>query len=152
MFQDDLTIGKRGEKLVAAALLKRGHTITDLSEDPIYQRKDIDMMLCKNDVVVSLEVKNDIKSNTTGNVFVETYNQNNVSRNGEGWFCYCEADYLCFVQELWNEAHIVSRDELIKAIWSGNYRKTRSPFSEGYIVPIGELKKYNTYHCIKLGE
>lgn len=32
------------------------------------------MMLCKNGLAVSLEVKNDIKSNTTGNVFIETYN------------------------------------------------------------------------------
>ena len=152
MFQDDLSIGKRGEKLVAAALLKRGHTITDVSDDAAYQRKDIDMMLCKNGLAVSLEVKNDIKSNTTGNVFIETYNQNNVSRNGDGWFCYCEADYLCFVQEFWQEAHIVSRDELIKAIWSGKYRKVSSPFSDGYIVPIGELKKMDTYHNIKLGE
>lgn len=74
MFKDDLAVGKRGEKAVAAALLKRGHTITDVSNDAEYQDKDIDFMLCKNDVVVSLEVKNDIKSNTTGNVFIETYN------------------------------------------------------------------------------
>lgn len=152
MFQNDLAVGKRGEKAVAAALEKRGHIITDVSDDVEYRLKDIDMMLCKNDVVVSLEVKNDIKSNTTGNVFIETYNQNNVSRNGQGWFCYCEADYLCFVQEFWQEAHIVSRDELVKAIWSGKYRKVSSPFSDGYIVPVGALKQMNTYHCLKLGE
>lgn len=74
MFYNDLEVGKRGEKAVAAALEKRGHIITDLSNDAEYQRKDIDMMLCKNGMAVSLEVKNDIKSNTTGNVFIETYN------------------------------------------------------------------------------
>jgi len=32
-----------------------------------------------------MEVKNDIKSNYTGNVFIETYNRNNVKRGGDGW-------------------------------------------------------------------
>lgn len=151
MFYNDLEVGKRGEKAVAAALLKRGHTVEDLSGCREYQQKDIDFRLTKNDITITLEVKNDIRSNTTGNVFVETLNRNNLSRNYDGWFCYCEADYLCFVQELWQEAHIVSREELIKAIWGGKYRKVSSPFSEGYIVPIGELKKMNTYHNLKLG-
>ena len=151
MFYDDLAIGKRGEELMKAAFLTRGHKVEDLSGMPEYQRKDIDMRLTKGGVSITLEVKNDIKSNSTGNVFIETYNRNNVKRGGDGWICYCEADYLCFVQEFWQQAHIVNREELIKQCWGGKYRKVSSPFSEGFIVPIGELKKLNTYHCIQLG-
>lgn len=69
----------------------------DLSDSREYQIKDIDLRLSKNGVSVTLEVKNDQKSNYTGNVFIETYNRNNTSRGGDGWFCYCDADYLCFV-------------------------------------------------------
>ena len=46
---------------------------------------------------VLVEVKNDVKSNYTGNVFVEVSNNNNKRRNYEGWLCYCEADYIAFV-------------------------------------------------------
>lgn len=68
--------------------------LTDIYE---YRLKDIDFRLTKNGLTVTLEVKNDIRSNSTGNVFVETYNRNNVKRGGAGWACYCDADYLCFV-------------------------------------------------------
>lgn len=98
MFNSDLVIGKRGEMLVAAAFAARGHSVEDLTECREYQLKDIDFRLTdKAGVSITLEVKNDIKSNSTGNVFIETYNRNNVSRGGDGWFCYCDADYLCFV-------------------------------------------------------
>jgi len=96
-FYNDLTIGKRGEALVKAALAAKGHTIEDLTNDTEARAKDIDFRLSKNGLSATLEVKNDIKSNYTNNVFIETYNRNNTSRGGEGWFCYCEADYLCFV-------------------------------------------------------
>lgn len=151
MFDDDLTIGKRGEKLVTSALAARGHVIEDLSNNRDYQQKDIDMRLTKNGTSITLEVKNDVKSNYTGNVFIETYNQNNKSRGGDGWICYCEADYLCFVQENHNIAHIVSRSELIKNCWDGKYRMSRSSFSQGYIVPIWQLQQYSSYFCLKLG-
>jgi predicted AAA+ superfamily ATPase len=98
MFSDDLAIGKRGENAVAAALLKRGHKVEDLTNIVEYQLKDIDFRLTdKAGITITLEVKNDLKSNRTGNVFVETYNRNNVKRGGDGWICYCDADYLCFV-------------------------------------------------------
>lgn len=136
-FTQDLAVGKRGEALVKQALAARKHCVEDLSNIAEYQRKDIDMRLTKNGVSVTVEVKNDLRSNTTNNVFVETYNSNNISRNGAGWLNYCEADYLCFVQEEKHLAHIVNRCELIRQIWGGAYRLSNSPFSQGYIVPIG---------------
>lgn len=80
-----------------AALLKRKHYVEDLTDIYEYRRKDIDFRLSKDGITITLEVKNDIKSNYTGNVFVETYNRNNTTRGGDGWACYCEADYMCFV-------------------------------------------------------
>ena len=149
-FQDDLAVGKRGEKLVIDAMNKRGHTVIDVSDDEDYQKKDIDLVLSKNGITINLEVKNDIKSNYTGNVFVEIYNRNNISRNGLGWFAYSEADYICFVQENYKLAHIVAVDELTKCCWNNWYRQSDSDFSRGYIVPINKLKYYRTYHCMDL--
>ena len=149
-FNDDLAIGKRGEQKVMSALDKRGHSVTDVSDKLEYQLKDIDIVISKNGVSVSIEIKNDIRSNYTGNVFIETYNRNNVKRGGDGWINYTEADYLCFVQEEKKIAHIVSREELIKQCWSGKYRQSRSDFSQGYIVPIWQLKQYSSYYCLLL--
>lgn len=72
MFKDDLAIGKRAEALVRKALAKRGHSVEDVSNSRNYA--DTDLKISKNGVSIRLEVKNDIVSNYTGNVFVETYN------------------------------------------------------------------------------
>ena len=152
MFYDDLAIGKRGEKLVKDAIAARGHKVEDLSDIQEYQDLDIDMRLTdKKGVSITMEVKNDIKSNYTGNVFIETYNRNNIKRGGDGWIQYCEADYLCFVQEDKREAHIVRRDELIKHCWNNDYRQSNSDFSRGYLVPVSKLKEYSSYFCLQIG-
>ena len=149
-FNAQNAIGKQGEALIMNALRSKGHNIEDVSGKYEYQQKDIDLRLEHNGLIATLEVKNDIRSNETGNVFVETYNKNNMNRNYDGWACYCEADYIAFIQISRNVAHIVSRTELIKNCWSGLYREVNSPFSRGYIVPITCLKHYNSYHSLEL--
>jgi len=73
-FTQDLNRGRRGEVMVATALAARGHKIEDVSLSPSYQFRDIDFLLTKNGKTTSLEVKNDIRSNDTGNVFIEMFN------------------------------------------------------------------------------
>ena len=96
-FNKDLKDGLRGEKLFMDAMAARRHNVEDLRNDAEYRQKDIDFRISKNGVEVLVEVKNDIKSNYTNNIYVELTNKNNKSRNFEGWFCYCEADYIAFV-------------------------------------------------------
>lgn len=96
-FENSLSVGKQGESLFTAALMKRGHSVEDLSNIREYQLKDIDFRISKNNQTTTVEVKNDKASEYTGNVFVEISNRNNRSRNGEGWANYCEADYIAFV-------------------------------------------------------
>lgn len=149
-FKDDLAIGKQGEKMVMSALEKRGHQITDVSDKLEYQLKDIDIIISKNGKSASIEIKNDVRSNQTGNVYIEITNENNISRNGAGWFAYCDADYLCFVQTEKKQAHIIFRDELVKNCWNNRYRIANSRDTSGYIVPIWQLKQYRTYYCLQL--
>ena len=151
-FQTDLTIGKQGEEMVMSALLKRGHMVVDVSDNAEYRKKDIDIIISKNGKSATIEIKNDLRSNQTGNVYVELTNENNISRYGEGWFCYCDADYLCFVQAEKKQAHIVFRDELVRNCWNNKYRKANSRDTSGYIVPIWQLKQYSSYYCLPLGD
>lgn len=148
-FYLDLQRGKRGEKLVSAALAARGHIITDLSDDPEARKNDIDLLLVnKQQQTTTLEIKNDQRSESTGNLFIETYNSNNKSHSFKGWFFYCAAEYLCFLQENKRTAHIVSFAELKKNIAANTYRTANSYNASGYLVPLEVVKQLPTYFCL----
>jgi Holliday junction resolvase-like predicted endonuclease len=149
-FQKDLADGKRGEMLVSAALSARGHKITDLSDNWEYRRKDIDLLLDNGKQQTTLEIKNDIKSETTGNIFIETYNEYNQSHSKQGWFFYCQACFLCFLQEQSKTAHIVSFDDLRQSIKANGYREAITSTTKGYIVPVEDLKRMPSYFCLKV--
>lgn len=152
-FYNDYQIGRRGEGLVARAMTAKGHKIEDVSMNPTYQLKDIDMILTdKSGRSTTLEVKNDIKSNETGNVFVEESNYNNVSRNFKGWFYYCEAMYIAFVQENLGKAHIIHHDDLNELIKHNYfpYVNANGGVSRGWCVPIKKLQQLNSYFCLEV--
>lgn len=149
-FINDLQRGRKGEQMVAAALERKGHTIKDVSMDVAYQYKDIDFLLTKNGKHTTLEVKNDIRSNDTGNVFIEMFNYNNVVRKYKGWFFYCEASYICFLQKDYGKGHIIHHDDMISLVESGKYRQVSSEDTRGFIVPITELQKCESYFCLEV--
>ena len=150
-FYKDLEDGKRGEKLVAAALTARGHIVTDMSDNLDYRRKDIDLLLeNKQKQITTLEVKNDMRSETTGNLFIETYNVRNQSHSFKGWYFYCEAYYLCFLQETSKAAHIVAFDDLRQAIAATNYREVSTASTKGILVPVDALKAMPSYFLLEV--
>ena len=149
-FELDLERGKTGEALVANALKNLGHSVKDVSNEIYYQKKDIDFILSKNGKQTTLEVKNDIKSNLTGNVFIEIQNNNNRVRNYLGWYYYCEADFIAFVQEQKGLAHIITRAELIKLVDSGKYQLKNSYDTQGYIIPVNDLTICGSYYRLKI--
>ena len=133
------SIGIRGEALVAAALRAKGHTVEDLTNNIEARANDIDFSLTKNGITITLEVKNDIKSEITGNVYLETFNINNFNHNCYGWFKYSTADYVCFVQENNRRAHIVNLEEL-----RAYTRKNKYPF------PIEALQTLDSYYTMEV--
>ena len=148
-FYKDLEVGKRGERIVAAALAARGHKITDLSDNLEARRKDIDMLLVnKQNQQTTLEIKNDIASEKTGNLFIETYNEYNRSHSYKGWFFYCEAAFICFLQETSRLAHIVSFDDLKADIEAHTYRVVNTSSTQGYLLPVSALAAIPSYICI----
>ena len=149
-FTQDLNRGRQGEIIVAKALAAKGHKIEDVSLSPSYQYRDIDFLLTKNGKTTSLEVKNDIRSNDTGNVFIEMFNQNNISRKYKGWFFYCEAQYLAFLQYKHGVAHIIHHDDLIALVQSGKYREANSIDTRGFIIPIEDIKQCGSYYCLEV--
>ncbi len=147
-FSFSLAQGKDGEQLVRAALIEKGHVVSDVSNNPSYQDYDIDFVLSKNNKQTTLEVKNDIRSNQTGNIFVEETNFNNRARNYCGWYYYSKAEYFCFLQQEHHVAHIIHRNDLIALVDSHKYRYVSSCDTKGFIIPIAELKQCRTYYCL----
>lgn len=150
-FYEDLYDGKRGEHMVAAALKERNHTITDVSDDWYYRFNDIDFLLENSKhQTTSLEVKNDMASERTGNLFIETYNSGNERHSYKGWFFYCAAEYICFLQETAHKAHIVLFDELKEHMAAKSYRTANSSNARGYLLPLDELKQFNSYKLLEV--
>ena len=150
-FEKDLARGKAGEALVAAALAARGHTVKDLSDDWNYRRIDIDFMLTSpSGSVATLEVKTDDASERTGNIFIEYSNIHNKSHNYGGWYSYCEADYLAFVQQNRHKCHIVSRYDLINNIENNNYRTAATCSSCGFLMPVAALATLPSYFLLEV--
>lgn len=147
-FYSDLKRGKRGERLVINALEARGHKITDLSDDLEARKVDIDLLLDNGKQQTTLEIKNDQRSETTGNLFIETYNSNNKSHSFKGWLFYCGAKYICFLQENKHSAHIVALDELKANINENSYRTANSSNASGYLVPVEAIKRLPSYYCL----
>lgn len=96
---NELMFGRRnlGEYELRWALREHGYFVDDVSAEPAYWSKDIDMLIAPvfgEDVVTSIEVKWDQCTAATGNIFIEL--ENPRSFRGEGWFKFCEADYLAY--------------------------------------------------------
>lgn len=150
-FQFDLLDGKRAEYKVMDALRAKGHTVEDLSDDAAARAKDIDCAISKNGNSTTLEVKNDMMSEKTGNLYIECFCKKNPGHNFEGWFNYCEAEHIAFVQETAGSAHIITFEDLKKIVNDYRDRRVDSKYgSSGYLVPVKELPKLKSYYCLQL--
>ena len=144
-FYSDLTYGKRGEKMIADALMARGNEVIDTSDNWYYREKDIDfIVITKSGKEITIEVKSDKASQTTGNFFIENYNSNNETHNYNGWFYYCEATHICFTQPENHKAYIVRFAELKQDIENNRYRTAKGYNASGFLVPISAVEKYST--------
>lgn len=150
-FYTDLARGKKGENLLAAALERKGHKVQNVSNDVCYQLHDIDLLTTnKQGQQTTIEVKNDLRSEETGNVFVEFENYNNRSRNYKGWYYYCEAAYIAFVQENFKVAHLISLQHLKQICETGNHRINSSINTRGWCIPLECIKGAASYKCFEL--
>ena len=151
-FFQDLSYGKRGEKMVNDALTAQGQNVIDMSNDSEYRKKDIDFrVITKNKKEErTLEVKSDYSSQYTGNFFIEYQNYNNKKRNYKGWYYYCEAEYICFVQQENHKAYIVKFEELKQDIKKNRYRSAPSNDTWGFLVPVAAVENYSSCYCMEV--
>ena len=136
-----------GENEVKKFLRSRGIQVEDVSDNPHYWAKDIDL-IATNPITgktAAIEIKLDARIDDTGNFFIEF--ENPRSKNSKGWFHFCEADFLYYIDSHTYITYIIKIDELRRFI-ATNKRdlaiKSTFDGSIGYIVPLAAMPIFTT--------
>ena len=145
-FEEDNSAGKRGEKLFKEFLEKSGKQCKDVSDDPKYQKDDIDFIVeGKSGNELSFEVKNDSKIAYTGNIFYESIS--NVDYGTVGCFEKTKADFIVICSEPENKFYLI-RSNILKDYVRDNRSSLRyisrveGSNSAGYLVPKAKVAEY----------
>lgn len=138
---------KPGEWELKRYLRKQGYEVEDVSDNPSYWYKDIDLIVNSK---TTLEVKWDSRISKTGNIFLEICS--NVEKNQPGWFKFCKADYLFYGNSIDEEFYVFNFKELkahIKAHKDEYQQRTAPDYNKygeitkrsiGYVVPLESLQ------------
>ena len=88
--------GKQGELLFKQIMKDRGYEVRDVSDNPGFFYKDIDFLVTSptSGLTKSFECKWDSRINQTHNLYLELTNIH--SKDGKGWYEFCEADYIAY--------------------------------------------------------
>lgn len=146
MLDEALNPRRAGEWELKKHLRKLGHTVLDVSNEPYFWKKDIDFILDDN---YTLEIKWDNVISTTGNLFIETCSD--MDNKKQGWFMFCEADYLFYGDAEKQLFYVFSFSELKQHIeaYKKEYKKRYAAdygrdgvkkWSYGYLVPLESVK------------
>ena len=136
-----------GEYEVKKFLRGRGIQVEDVSDNPHYWAKDIDLIATNplTGASAAIEVKLDARINDTGNFFVEF--ENPRSKNSKGWLHFCEADFLYYIDSHTYITYIIKIDELRHFIAEHKSElaiKSTLDGSVGFVIPLAAMPIFNT--------
>lgn len=102
---------RTGELVFARKMREFGFGVEDVSGNPAYFDKDIDFIVTSpSGASRTFEVKWDSRINQTNNLYLELTNTH--SKDGAGWFCFCQADFLAYGDAITKTFYIIPLDEL----------------------------------------
>ena len=136
-----------GEYEVKKFLRGRGIQVEDVSDNPVYWAKDIDL-IATNPITgksAAIEIKLDGRISDTENFFIEF--ENPRSENSKGWLHFCEADFLYYIDSNSLSTYIIKFDELRHFITTHKRDlaiKSTFDGSIGYIVPLAAMPIFTT--------
>lgn len=133
--------GKNGEQLFSRIMQERSYVVQDVSNNPSYWSKDIDFIVTSpvTNLTKSFEIKWDSRINSTGNLYLELTNVN--SKQGRGWFEFCEADYLAYGDACAQVFYIISLADLKARVSKLPTRSARcGNDSTGLLVALKDIQ------------
>lgn len=147
-----------GEYELKWALREHGFKVKDVSLEPSYQKKDIDLIATNifTEEETTIEVKWDWNIAKTDNLFIEL--ENPRSWGNEGWYKFIEADYVAYGDAHNGIFYFVSVAELrncIDKVKTELRYHTTYDGSYGYLLPLRKLAEHAavfTYILEKKGE
>ena len=132
---------RKGEQLFQQTMQNRNYTVVNVASNPDYWSKDIDFIVTSptTGVTKSFEIKWDSRIHSTNNLYLEISNVH--SKNGIGWFNFCQADYLAYGDAYNNQFYIISLPDLKKKVQKLNLQKRQcGQDSIGLLVSLEQIK------------
>lgn len=133
--------GRQGEQLFIQRAAERGYAVQDVSSNPDYWYKDIDVFLTSptSGATKSFEIKWDSRINRTGNLYIEISNVH--SKGGKGWFTFCEADMLAYGNAATQQFYIIDMEQLRQRVEQLPRRMAQcGSDSIGLLVSLDDIK------------
>lgn len=137
--------GRYGEILFKQRAEALDYKVEDVSNNPDYWYKDIDFIVTSptTGAVKTFEVKWDSCIGRTGNLYLEETNIH--SKGGEGWFNFCQADYIAYGDAKAKIFYIIPREELKKRASEVRYRQGMcGKDSTGQLLALNDIKDLYT--------
>ena len=136
--------GKQGERLFSEAMQARGYDVVDVSGNPEYWYKDIDFIITSptSGQTKTFEVKWDTRINRTGNLYLERTSSftKQPGIEGQGWFEWCEADYLAYGDAVSGQFYIIPMNKLRWYADNLPYRSAQcGQDSTGQLVSLSDI-------------
>ena len=108
-------LGRQGEYVYQKQMEQKGYIVQNVSKDPEYYYKgDFIVTSPTTGLTKTFECKYDTRINRTGNLYLEIRNKN--SKNGIGWYEWCEADYLAYGNATLGIFYIIPMQQLKERI------------------------------------
>lgn len=103
--------GKYGEWFFSYIMEQKGYTVENVSKNPEYYYKgDLKITSPFSGSTKIIEVKWDERIRDTNNLYLELTNRN--SKEGQGWWTWCQADYLAYGDACGRKFYVFSLLEL----------------------------------------
>lgn len=141
-----------GEYYASQYLKSQGYEVEDTTLNPDFWNKDIDFIARKGNKEITIEVKWDSRISDSGNMFVEIITD--IDKGKQGWFEFCQADYIFYGDSQNNLFYVFKTDDLRKFLRENktqsrkapdyNHQKKVKKVSQGSLVPIKQFsQQYN---------
>ena len=104
--------GRQGELVFARTMRNIGFGVEDVSGNPEYYDKDIDFIITSplTGATRTFEVKWDSRIYYTNNLYLELTNIH--SKGQQGWFRFCQADFLAYGDANTKRFYIIDMSKL----------------------------------------
>ena len=134
--------GELGEKNCIQLLTSWGYEVENVSKNPEYYYKgDLIATSPTTGNKRMVEVKWCYNINRTNNLYLEVWSAGSKKKNCEGWFKWCEADYLAYGDAHTGQFYLFDMNALHKRAAEVPYKERSCGYeSRGQIVSLDQVR------------